>query len=153
MCVCDCNEGQHWPYMVMASVSFSCWDAHVLICICCLRYPRPSPTSTLSCCHIFGQSYVVVPHVVHGTTAKFFPVKASAFSGYVCCTKYLRNTAWVLISFDSHEKKPEKGEKQKQRLCPSSFTILQTRRSFLTTSGNEACGRGTAQGRKTHRIV
>lgn len=137
----------------MASVSFSCWDAHVLICICCLRHP-PYHTSLLSCCHIFGQSYVVVPHVVHGTTAKFFPVKASAFSGCVCCTKYLRNTAWVLISFDSHEKKPVKGEKKKkQRLCPSSFTILQTRRSFLTTSGNEACGRGTAQWRETHRIV
>lgn len=88
-----------------------------------------SPTP-LSCCHIFGQSYVVVPHVVHGTTAKFFPVKASAFSACVCCTKYLRNTAWVLISFDSHEEKPEKREKKKRRLCPSSFTILQTRRSF-----------------------
>lgn len=51
---------------------------------------------------IFGQSYVVVPHVVR-TTAKF-SVKA-AFLGCVCCTIYLRNTAWVLISFDSHEQR------------------------------------------------
>lgn len=139
--------------MVMASVSFSCWDAHVLICICCLRSPLPHSTPPLSCCHIFGQSYVVVPHVVHGTTAKFFPVKASVFSGCVCCTKYLRNTAWVLISFDSHEKKPEKREKKNSASVPIEFYDFTNETQLLTTSGNVACGRGSAQWRQLHRIV
>lgn len=114
------------------------------------------PSSTiplLSCCHIFGQSYVVVPHVVHGTTAKFFPVKASAFSGCVCCTKYLRNTAWVLISFDSHEKKPEKQEKKHSASVPIEFYDFTNETQLLTTSGNVACGRGSAQWRQRHRIV
>lgn len=96
---------------------------------------------------------MVVPHVVHGTTAKFFPVKASAFSGCVCCTKYLRNTAWVLISFDSHEKKPEKREKKNSASVPIEFYDFTNETQLLTTSGNVACGRGSVQWRERHRIV
>lgn len=85
--------------------------------------------------------------------AKFFPVKASAFSGCVCCTKYLRNTAWVLISFDSHEKKPEKRKKKNSASVPIEFYDFTNETQLLTTSGNVACGRGTAQWRERHRIV
>lgn len=41
----------------------------------------PSSPTPLSCCHIFGQSYVVVPHVVHGTTSKVLPSESQRIFG------------------------------------------------------------------------
>lgn len=129
----------------MASVSFSCWDARVFICICLLHHPPPPATSRLL------YTKLLLIHIwpeLCGTSRCRGAENISAAAtlseshgrhlGSVCPIKYLRSRCVGVNSFDSHEYVCFSDRASQTFFYIYVFLFLSETRHLLTISGRVA---------------